>query len=83
MKASADTRLMRETGPIPEIFRVGSEVGIVSETGIELTVGFEINSVVGSGMSSGSGSGRSSERSEEVSSSDGNSSWLAKQTEWL
>jgi hypothetical protein len=60
------------------LFRIGSEVGIVLGTGIESTVGFEINSVVGSGMLTGLESGRSSERSEEVSSLDGNSSWLAK-----
>jgi hypothetical protein len=50
MKASADTRLMRGTGLVPELFRIGSEVGIVSETRIGSTVGFEINSVVGSGI---------------------------------
>jgi uncharacterized SAM-dependent methyltransferase len=72
MKASTDTRLMRGTGLVPELF------GIESETGIELTVGFEINSVVGSGMLTELGSGRSSEKLEEVSSSNGNSSWLAK-----
>jgi hypothetical protein len=78
MKASADTRLMRGMELVPELLRMELEVGIVSGTGIESTVGFEINSVVGSGMLTGLGSGRSSKSSEEVSSSDGNSSWLAK-----
>jgi hypothetical protein len=73
---------MRGTGPVLEIFKVGLEVGIVSETGIESTVGFEINLVVGSRMLTGLGSGRSSESLEEVSSSDGNSFWLAK-TDWV
>jgi hypothetical protein len=82
MKASADTRLMRGTGLVPEIFGAGSEVRIVSETGIKSTVGFEINSVVGSGILTGLGSSRSSKKSEEVSSSDGNSSWLVK-TDWV
>jgi hypothetical protein len=65
-------------GLVPELFGIGSKTGVVSGTGIESTVGFEINLVVGSGMSTGLGLGRSSERSEEVLSSDGNSSWLAK-----
>jgi hypothetical protein len=78
MKASADTRLMRGTGLVLELFGMESETRVVSETGIESTVGFEINLVVGYGMLTGLGSGRSSESSEEVSSLDGNSSWLAK-----
>jgi hypothetical protein len=78
MKASTDTRLMRGTGLVSEIFGVGSEVRIVLETGAELIVRFEINLVVGSRIITGLGSGRSSERSKEVSSSDGDSSWLAK-----
>jgi hypothetical protein len=41
MKASADTGLMRGTGLVLEIFGVGLEVGIVSETKIESTVGFD------------------------------------------
>jgi hypothetical protein len=82
MKASTDTRLMRGTGLVLELFGLGSEVGIVLGTGIESTVGFEINLVFGPRMLTGLGSGRSSERLEEVSSSDGNSSWLAK-TDWV
>jgi hypothetical protein len=78
MKASTDTRLMRGTGLVPEMAGEGSEVRIVSETGIGLTVRFEMNSVVGSRMLTGLGSGRSYKRLKEVSSSDGNSSWLAK-----
>jgi hypothetical protein len=78
MKASTDTRLMRGTGLVLKIFRAGLEVGIVLETGVESTVGFEINLVVGSRMLTGLGSGRSSRSSEEVLSLDGNSSWLAK-----
>jgi hypothetical protein len=78
MKASTDTRLMRGTGLVLEIFRVELEVGIVLETGVESTIGFEINLVVGSGMLTGLGSGRSSKSLEEVSSSNSNSSWLAK-----
>jgi hypothetical protein len=54
------------------------ETGVVPGTGIESTVGFEINLVVGSGMSTELGSDRSSKNLDEVSSSDGNSSWLAK-----
>jgi hypothetical protein len=82
MKASTDTRLMRGTGLVLKIFRAGLEVGIVLETGVESTVGFEINLVVGSRMLTGLGSGRSSRSSEEVLSLDGNSSWLAK-TDWV
>jgi hypothetical protein len=78
MKASADTRLMRGMELVLELFGMESETGVVPGTGIESTVGFEINSVVGSRISTILGSGRSSERLEEVSSSDGNSSWLAK-----
>jgi hypothetical protein len=63
---------------IPELLGMEPETGMVPGTGIESTVGFEINLVVGSGMSTVLGSGRSSESLEEVSSSDGNSSWLAK-----
>jgi hypothetical protein len=69
---------MRGIGLVPELFRIESETEIVSETGIGLTVRFEISSVVGSRILTGLGSGRSSERLEEVSSLDGNSSWLAK-----
>jgi hypothetical protein len=58
------------------------ETGVVPGTGIESTVGFEINLVVGSGMSTELGSDRSSKNLDEVSSSDGNSSWLAK-TDWV
>jgi hypothetical protein len=57
MKASADTRLMRGTGLVPELFGIGLEVGIVLEIGIGSTVGFEINSVVGSRILTGLGSG--------------------------
>jgi hypothetical protein len=57
MKASTDTRLMRGTGPVPELFRMESETRVVLGTGIELTVGLEINSVVGSGMLTELGSG--------------------------
>jgi hypothetical protein len=78
MKASADTRLMRGTRLVPELFGIESKTGVVLGTGSESTVGFEINLVVGSGMLTGLGSARSSESSEEVSSSHGNSSWLAK-----
>jgi hypothetical protein len=53
MKASADTRLMRGMELVPELFGMESETGAVPRTGIESTVGFEINSVVGSGMSTG------------------------------
>jgi hypothetical protein len=62
MKASADTRLMRGMELVPELFRMESETRVVPKTGIESTVGFEINLVVGSGMSTGLGSDRSSER---------------------
>jgi hypothetical protein len=78
MKASADTRVMSRVELILELFRMKLGTGLVPRSGIESTVGFEINSVVGSGMSTGLGSGRSSESLEEVSSSDGNSSWLAQ-----
>jgi hypothetical protein len=78
MKASADTRLMRGTELVPELLGMESETGTVLGTGIESTVGFEINSVVGYGMLRGLESGRSSKSLEEVSSTDGNSSWLAK-----
>jgi hypothetical protein len=67
MKASADTRLMRGTELVPELFRMELETGVVPKTEIKSTVGFEINSVVGSGMSTGLGSGRSSESLEGVS----------------
>jgi hypothetical protein len=60
MKASADTRLMRGMELVPELFGMELESRVVPETGIESTVGFEINLVVGSGMSTGLGSGRSS-----------------------
>jgi hypothetical protein len=83
MKASTDTRLMSGAELIPELLGMELETGMVPRTGIESTVGFEINSVVGSGMSTVIGSGRSSESSEEVSSSDGNFSGWPKQTEWL
>jgi hypothetical protein len=73
MKASADTRLMSGAELILELFGMELETGLVPGSGIESTVGFEINSVVDSGMSTGLESGRSSESSEEVSSSDGNS----------
>jgi hypothetical protein len=69
---------MRETGLVPELFRIELEAGIVLGTEIESKIGFEINSVVGFRILTESGPGRSSERSEEVSSLDGNYSWLAK-----
>jgi hypothetical protein len=78
LKASADTRLMRGTGLVPELFKIGSEVRIVSETEIKSTVGFEINSVAGSGILTGLRLDRFSKSLEEVSSSDGNSFRLAK-----
>jgi hypothetical protein len=60
MKASADTRLMRGMGLVSDLFRIGSKAGIVLGSGIESTVGFEINLVVGSRMLTGLGSDRSS-----------------------
>jgi hypothetical protein len=78
MEASADTRLMSGAELVPELFGMELETRVVPGTGIESTVRFEINLVVGSGMSTGLGSDRFSENLEEVSSSDGNSSWLAK-----
>jgi hypothetical protein len=74
MKASTDTRLMRGMELVLELFGMEPEAGVVPKTGIELTVGFVINLVVGSRMLTGLGSDRSSESLEEVSSSDGNSS---------
>jgi hypothetical protein len=59
---------MRGTGLVLELFRIGSETGVVSGAEIESTVGFEMNSVVGSGMLIGLESGRSSERLKVVSS---------------
>jgi hypothetical protein len=78
MKTSADTRLMSGVELVLELFEMELETGEVPRTGIESTVGFEINSVVGSGMLTGLGLDRSSKNSEEASSLDGNSSWLAK-----
>jgi hypothetical protein len=78
MKASTDTRLISGAELVPELFGMELETGMMPGTGIESTVGSEINSVVGSGMSTVIGSDRSSKSLEEVSSSDGNSSWLAK-----
>jgi hypothetical protein len=72
MKASADTRLMRGMGLVPDLFRIELEARIVSGTGIESTIGFEINLVVDFRMLTGLGSGRSSERLEEVSLLDDN-----------
>jgi hypothetical protein len=42
MKASADTRLMSGTELIPELSGIDPETGLVTGTGIESTVGFEI-----------------------------------------
>jgi hypothetical protein len=53
MKASADTRLMSGVELVPELFGIESETGVVPRTGIKSTVGFEINSVVDSGMLTG------------------------------
>jgi hypothetical protein len=55
MKASADTRLMRGMGLAPDLFRIELEAGIVSGTGIESTIGFEINLVVDFRMLTGLG----------------------------
>jgi hypothetical protein len=82
MKASADTRLMSRAELTLELLGMDLETGLVTRTGVESMVGFEINLVVGSGMSTELGSGRFSESLEEVSSSDGNPGW-PKQTEWL
>jgi hypothetical protein len=78
MKAFTDTRLMSEAELILELLEMEPETGLVHGTGIEPIVGFEINLVVGSGMSTVLGLDRSSKNLEEVTSSDGNSSWLAK-----
>jgi hypothetical protein len=43
MKASTDTRLMSGAELVPELFGMESETGVVPGTGIESTVGFEIN----------------------------------------
>jgi hypothetical protein len=62
MKASADTRLMSGAKLIPELLGMEPETRLVPRTGIESIVGFEINSVVGSGMSTVLESDRSSEK---------------------
>jgi hypothetical protein len=74
MKASTDTRLISRAELVPELFGMELETRVVPGTGIESTVGFEINLVVGSGMLTELGLDRSSESLEEVSSLDGNSS---------
>jgi hypothetical protein len=55
---------------ILELSGIDPKTGLVTGTGIESTVEFEINSVVGSRMLTVLGSDRSSESSEEVSSSE-------------
>jgi hypothetical protein len=83
MKASADTRLMSRAELVPELFGMESETGVVPGTGIESTVGFEINLVVGSRMLTGLESDRSSQNLKKCHHQMVTLSGWPKQTERL